>query len=149
MTIDRRLANITGPLVRGLYCPSQNLIKKSLHEITVVNAIVILCLLSFDSCQRPGTSLHHPTPRQWWQISCHCLIFIGIFSKNATSYSPIQCSPTTGPRATYGPPQRYQWSADTFRKNLQIWNMLKSVWGYICLTELLALDKVHLYKNNE
>jgi len=27
--------------------------------------------------------------------------------------------------------------------------MLKSVSGYICLTELLALDKVHLHKNNE
>ena len=26
---------------------------------------------------------------------------------------------------------------------------VENVWGYICLTELLALDKVHLRKNNE
>jgi len=26
--------------------------------------------------------------------------------------------------------------------------MLKSVWGYICLTELLSLDEVQLHKNN-
>ena len=39
--------------------------------------------------------------------------------------------------------------AEAFRKNLQIWNLLKSMSGYICLTELLALDKVHFYKNNE
>jgi len=36
MTFDRRLANITDPVVRGLHCPStQNLIQKALHEITV------------------------------------------------------------------------------------------------------------------
>jgi len=36
MTFDRRLANVTNPVVRGLYCPStQNLIQKALHEITV------------------------------------------------------------------------------------------------------------------
>jgi len=34
-------------------------------------------------------------------------------------------------------------------KKVQIWNMLKSVWGYICLIEFLALDKVYLHKNNE
>ena len=50
MSIDRRLANIAGPLVWGSYCPSsQNQIKKALHEITVVKAILILFLLSFDS----------------------------------------------------------------------------------------------------
>ena len=50
MTFDRRLANITGPLVQGLYClSSQKLIKKALHEITVVKAILILFLLLFDS----------------------------------------------------------------------------------------------------
>ena len=32
-----------------------------------------------------------------------------------------QCSPTTGPRAVCGPPQRFQWPAEAFRKNLQIW----------------------------
>jgi len=35
MTFDRRLANVTDPVVRGLYFPStQNLIQKALHEIT-------------------------------------------------------------------------------------------------------------------
>jgi len=49
MTFERRLANITGALVRGLCCPSsQNLIKKALHEITVVKAILILFLLTFE-----------------------------------------------------------------------------------------------------
>jgi len=43
-------ANSTGPVVLGLYCPScQNLMKKALHEITAVKAILILFLLSFDS----------------------------------------------------------------------------------------------------
>jgi len=60
-----------------------------------------------------------------------------------------QCGPTTGLRAACDPPQHFQWPAEAFRKNLQIWNFLKSVWGYICLTELLALDKVYLHKNNE
>jgi len=36
MTFDRRLANIAGPVVRGLFCPpTQILMKKALHEITV------------------------------------------------------------------------------------------------------------------
>jgi len=36
MTFDSRLANIRAPVVRGLYCPSsQILIEKTLHEITV------------------------------------------------------------------------------------------------------------------
>jgi len=36
MTFDRRLVNVTDPVVRGLYWPStQNLIQKALHEITV------------------------------------------------------------------------------------------------------------------
>jgi len=60
-----------------------------------------------------------------------------------------QCGPTTGPRVAYGQQQRYQWPAEAFGKNPQIWKLLKSVWGYICLTELLALDKAHLHKNNE
>jgi len=53
------------------------------------------------------------------------------------------------PRAACGPPQRFTWPAETFRKSLQIWNLMKNVWGYICLTVLLALDKVHLHKNKE
>ena len=43
-------------------------------------------------------------------------------------------------------PAGRMWPAKAFRKNLQIWNLLKSVWGYICLTELFALDKVYLHK---
>jgi len=36
MTFDRRLAKVTDPIVRGLYCPTtQNLIQNALHEITV------------------------------------------------------------------------------------------------------------------
>jgi len=36
MTFDRRLANVTDPVVRGLYCPStQNRIQNALREITV------------------------------------------------------------------------------------------------------------------
>jgi len=36
MSFDRRLANVTFPVVPGLYCPSnQNLIQTALHEITV------------------------------------------------------------------------------------------------------------------
>jgi len=35
-----------------------------------------------------------------------------------------------------------------WRKNLQMWNLLKRMWGYICLTELLVLDKAHWHKNN-
>jgi len=42
-----------------------------------------------------------------------------------------QCGPTTGPRAAYGPPQCFQWPSEAFRKNLQIWYLLKSVWGHI------------------
>ena len=34
-------------------------------------------------------------------------------------------------------------------QNLQNWNLLKSAWSLICLTELFALNKVHLHKNNE
>jgi len=34
MTFDRRLPNITDLVFRGLYCPSENLIEKALHEIT-------------------------------------------------------------------------------------------------------------------
>ena len=34
-------------------------------------------------------------------------------------------------------------------KIFKIWNLLKSAWGYISLTELIALHKVHLHKNDE
>jgi len=60
-----------------------------------------------------------------------------------------QRGPTTDPPAACGPPQGFQWPAEAFRKNLPIWNLLNSVRVDICLTELLSLDKVPLYKNNE
>ena len=41
----------------------------------------------------------------------------GILPRSATSYNLFQCGPTTGQPAVYGPPQRYQWPADAFRKN--------------------------------
>jgi len=68
-----------------------------------------------------------------------------LFQQQDGVNSVIQCGPATGTRATCGPPTRFQWPAEAFREN---WNLLKSVWGYICLTELLALDKVHLYNSN-
>jgi len=38
MTFVRRLANITGHLVRGFFCPpTRKLLIKALHEITVKN----------------------------------------------------------------------------------------------------------------
>jgi len=58
----------------------------------------------------------------------------GDISRNATSYNLLQWGLTTGARATCGPPQRFQWPAEAFKKNLHIWNMLKIVWSYICLT---------------
>jgi len=30
----------------------------------------------------------------------------------------------SGPRTTFGPPQRFQWPAEAFRKIPQIWNFL-------------------------
>jgi len=60
-----------------------------------------------------------------------------------------QCSATTGAQTACGPPQHFQRSAVSFRKKRQIWNLLKSLWGYVCFIELLALDKVYLHKNNE
>jgi len=38
MTFDRRLANVTDPVLRGLFCPStQNLIRKALFEVTAIS----------------------------------------------------------------------------------------------------------------
>jgi len=72
MTFGRRLANVTDPVVRGLYCPStQHLIEKALHEITVNSQsfTLIFFLLSFDPQQYSnGTSLHYLTTRHWQQI---------------------------------------------------------------------------------
>jgi len=54
-----------------------------------------------------------------------------------------QGDPTTGPhvaRVCIGP---WTHSGKIFKSDI-CWK----AWGYICLTELLALDKVHLHKNN-
>ena len=59
MTFNHRLANITTPLVRGLYCPSsQSLIKKALHEITVVKAI-LKYFFSCHSILSSAPTAHH------------------------------------------------------------------------------------------
>jgi len=47
-------------------------------------------------------------------------MFSRMLPRSATSYSLFQCGPTSGQRAIYGPPQRCQWPADAFRKNIQI-----------------------------
>jgi len=54
----------------------------------------------------------------------------------------------TGLRATRGPPQRFQWPAEAVSKNVSKLKSLKSVLSYICLIELLALDKLHLHHNH-
>jgi len=46
----------------------------------------------------------------------------------------------SGPRAPCGPPQRFQWPAEAFKKKFQISNLLNCV--------RLYLDKVYLHKNN-
>ena len=57
--------------------------------------------------------------------------------------------------SNYRPAGR-MWPATVFsvargsiQENVQIWNLWKNVRGYICLTELLELDKMHLCKNKE
>jgi len=73
VTINRRQANITGLLVRDLYYPSsQNLIKRALHEITVVKRILIFFSYRLILSNAPnGTSLHHLTPNgQWSMVYC-------------------------------------------------------------------------------
>ena len=54
-----------------------------------------------------------------WYVSYRFLIFSGIFSKSATSYSLIHRGPTTGAQAVCGPLQRYQWRAEAFMKNFK------------------------------
>ena len=77
---------------------------------------------------RPGApSLQH---LHLWPVN-YCL------QKYANADDLVWCDPTAGPRGACGPPQRCQWPAEAFRKSLQIWNLLKSVWGYPCQTELL------------
>jgi len=61
-----------------------------------------------------------------------------LFSMLANSPKSVWSNcPTTGTRAACSLPQRFQWPAEAFKKSPQIWNLLKSVWGYICLTEFL------------
>jgi len=82
------------------------------------------------------------------------IVELNLFNPPANNLLPNahclgQCGPTTGSRAACVPPQRFVWPAETFRKNLQIWNLFKNEWSCICLTGLLALDKVRLHKNNQ
>ena len=77
---------------------------------------------------------------------CYFRFLLSLCSKlgfeTSLKYNVGQCGPAAGPWAACGPPWHFQWPVEAIRKNLQIWNLLKSVCGYICLTELLALDKV-------
>jgi len=66
ITFDRRLANITAPVVRGLYCPPQNLIQKTLQDITAnVKAGLILFLLLLVPEQRLNCTQNHLTSIHW------------------------------------------------------------------------------------
>jgi len=74
---------------------------------------------------------------------------------NHRKYTPVayyytveECVLTTGPRAACGPPQRFQWHAEAFRKNLLIWICWKACGVTFVSAELLALDKVQFHKNN-
>jgi len=74
---------------------------------------------------------------------------------NHREYTPVayyytvkECVLTTGPRAVCGPPQRFQWPAEAFRKNLLIWICWKACEVTFVSAELLALDKVHFHKNS-
>ena len=107
MTFDRRRVNSTGPLVRGLYCPSsQKLIRKALHEITVVKAILILS--SYRSILNNVPTAHHyitwPHGRaqkifQGWGNIYILLIFFRLltmqykrtFTKRFTLSTPLVC----------------------------------------------------------
>jgi len=61
-----------------------------------------------------------------------------------------QCGPSTGPQAACDPQQRFQWPGGSIQeKSSNLKFVEKRVEKrYICLAELLALDKVHLHKNN-
>jgi len=39
--------------------------------------------------------------------------------QNTVFFPLCRCGPTTGPGAACGPPQRFQWPAEAFPKNLQ------------------------------
>jgi len=45
---------------------------------------------------------------------------------NEENLCRAQRGPTTGRRAACDPPRRFQWPAEAFRKNLQIWNCWKA-----------------------
>ena len=51
-----------------------------------------------------------------------------------------QRGPTAGPRGVCGPPQHFQWSAEALWNNLQIWNLLTSVWSYCTFGSLKCLS---------
>jgi len=58
ITFDRRLVNVAGLVIQGLYCPpTQNLMEKTLHEITeIFKASLNLFLLSLDPY---APTVHH------------------------------------------------------------------------------------------
>jgi len=154
MTIDRWLAIFTSS-VRGLHCPhtSQNLIRKPSMKSRYSR---ISYSFFYCSILSNGPTAHHYIT---WHLGNDNKLFLArilpffnfqwnIFKK-CQKLQPDPPGSNYRPQAARGPIQHYQWPAEAFMKKFQIWNMLKSAWGYIYLTEFLALDKVHLHKNNE
>jgi len=44
-------------------------------------------------------------------------LFIRLLARKLCCHFLVQCGYTTDPRAACGPPQRFQWPAEPFRKN--------------------------------
>ena len=68
------------------------------------------------------SSMGYGYARQWFRIS-------NFYLKNAACFVILhvlwQGWAISGPRATCGQSQRFQWPAKAFRKNLKIWNFLQ------------------------
>jgi len=90
----------------------------------------------FVFCIFPQACIHNK-PRSVLNKDCLSMVWL------------CRCGPNCRPADCIWPATAFSVARGSIQKKLQIWNLLKSVWGYICFTELLALDKVHLYKNNE
>jgi len=57
----------------------------------------------------------------------HTKVIITLVSKASSQCILVQEWPISALRDTYGGSQRFQWSADAFRENVQITNVLKNV----------------------
>jgi len=65
----------------------------------------------------------------WYKkTSCSFLVVCSNESVSGTTgfqFTLTQEWAVSGPRATCDPPQRFQWPAEAFRKNHQVWNFLQ------------------------